>query len=581
MKLPDITQQPVGEYAQGNIPVPNYARQGQQAAALIGEAAELGVQIHNEKLVGDLDEATGAAAEEITELRAKLVNNNVIPMDEVPEDIGAGFEVQVPDGQGGREGVESPIAFTHDVAEKMWDRGTEEIIESYASSISNKKARDKFVEEMRTRYVTPGTLAVVKANVVRSRAFGQARAERAIETIAASDAPTEVREEQIREVVARQMILGADPVWGESLMASVGPMIDQLNVQNDLIGASSTDEIDQLEEEMWSGGNRMTPAQRRTMSSQMDSRRNDFKAERAKRQTETADQMFGQFVSGGLTNENISAAVTSDQITRESAWTFFNALNKGGTTKSSSPFTLSQYRGEIYKLQYTGNNMRMSQKAELLKLMISRGAMGLTPQGMPTGQPATISGEDAFKLDKDIESALTRALENKPYDDSLGMVLSWTRSKLDLEGQIVTKLGGNQNQVEAAVAFKKALDNYMDQYGADANPVEFFESNKDAYDPRNFAGGINGRFLDQVPQALPYIQKQGADYIFAAENQENFILWMSDNISTLGPEDTNRITSLFNQYYQGQGIAPDNGRLMLEPDDPLYWQFQSMIPDNE
>lgn len=581
MKLPDIMQQPVGEYAKGNIARPNYARRGRATASMLGAAAELGAQIYNEKMVGDIDEATGEAANEITELRAKLVNSNTLPLGEIPEDLEAEFEIQVPDGKGGREGIEAPVVFTHDVYEALWDNGTQEIIDHYASTIKNKKAKDKFIEEIQTRYVVPGTLAVVTANTKRIRAYGQARAETSIDLIAASGAPTEVREQQIKEVISRQLLLGADPTWAESQLAAVGPMIDQLDVQNAVIGTSSQDELDQIEENMWAGGTRMSPEQMRTMSSQMDKRRQDFKNAHAKRQDDTAGQMMIDFVNGDLTAEQVANVRGRDGITQPAAWTFLNGLKADSTTKVSSPFTLSQYKGEIFKLQYTGNNMRVSQKGALLKLMVSRGAMGLTPQGVPTGMPATISGVDALELGYAIDKAMKEATEDEAYDNALGMVLSWTRSKLDLEGQVVTKLGGNQNQVEAAVAFKKSLDNYMDAYGADANAVEFFESNKDAYDPRNFSTGVNGRFLNQVPQATPYITERGDDYIFTTVDQDNFVLWLSDNMGAIGPVEADRIMSLFNQYYQGQGIAPDNGRLMLEPDDPLYWQFQSMIPDNE
>jgi hypothetical protein len=42
----------------------------------------------------------------------------------------------------------------------------------------------------------------------------------------------------------------------------------------------------------------------------------------------------------------------------------------------------------------------------------------------------------------------------------------------------------------------------------------------------------------------------------------------------------NRIKTLFGQFYEGQGLAPEGGRLALEPDDPLYRQFET-VPVNE
>ena len=576
MKLPEIVQQPVGEYASGNIAVPRYDKLGEAAGNLGKAIAGAFVGIANEKLVGDVDEATGQAAKELSELRATLVNSNTVDVDWVGDD--ALGELQVSTVRNGEREIETSLKmFTHEIAEDVWNKRSQEIIDHYASTIKNPKVRGKFVGEMNERYAAPGTQAVMAANIIRSRAYGQARAERAIEDVLASDAPAEVRESNAREVIARQVLMGADPTWAENQVSKIGPVVDQIDVYNQLMGAGSEDEVDQIEEEMWSSGNRMSPEQRRTMSTKLEGKRSEFKRERLLAQTETADQAFVDFLAGDLTNDQLSNLVGSDRITREAAWTLFNAMNKGdGPAKSSNPITLSEYRGEIFKLQYTGGTgLRVRQKAELLKLQLSRGAMGLTPQGVPTGQPPTISGEDVFKLNKDIDAAVKLALENDPYKKAVAAVASWTRTKLDLGGQIVTQLSGNQNQVEAAVAFRTALDNYMDQYGADADPVKFYETNKDAYDPRNFADGINGSFLEQVPQAAQFITETDDAVLFDARQQENFTLWLSDQASVMSPAEFDRISVLFDQYYMGKGRVPE-GTMMLEPEDPLYHQFQQM-----
>ena len=577
MKLPEIVQQPVGEFASGNIPIPRYDKLGEAVGNLALAAGKTFASIQNEKLVGDVDEATGQAAKELSELRAILVNSNTVDADWVGED--ALGELQVSTVRNGdRETDVSTKMFTHEIAEDVWSKRSQEIIEYYASTLKNPKLRGKFVGEMNERYAAPGTQAVMAANIIRSRAYGQARAERSIEDVLASDAPAEVRESNAREIISRQLLMGADAVWAETELSKVGPAIDQIDVYNEMMGASTEDEVDQIEEEMWSGGNRMTPEQRRTMSVKLDQRRVDFKQAHAEQQDQTAGQLLTDFVNGDLTTEQVAAVRSRDGITQSAAWTFINGLKASGgaTVKASNPLTLSQYRGEIFKLQYTGGTgLRVRQKAKLLKLQISRGMMGLTPQGVPTGQPPTISGEDAAKLNKDIDSALKSALNNESYNRAMSNVQAWTRTKLDLEGQFVTQLKGNQNQVEAAVAFKTALDNYMDQYGADADPVSFFESNKDAYDPRNFADGVNGSFLEQVPQVAPFITETDDAVMFNTQQQENFTLWLSDQVGVMSPQEFDRISTLFDQYYMGKGRVPE-GTMMLEPEDPLYHQFEQM-----
>jgi len=582
-KLPGIVQQPVGEYALGNIPQPDKAKLGRQTAGAFGAAVGLFASIMNEKLVSEVDEATGQAAKEISELKAILVNENTVDADWVGDD--ALGEIQISTTENGEREVTTDIKmFTHDVADELWENRTKEIIDHYAGTITSAKAKEKFIGEMNERYVAPGTGQIAAANIVRSRAYSQAQAERAIEETLASDAPTEVRESQAREILSRQVLLGADPVWAEKQLAALGPSIDQMDVHNAILDAQSADEIDQIEEDMWTDGNRMSPEQMRTMSSQMDARRRDYLAEDRIRQDTNADSMFMDYHNPDVdVNEmDVARAVQSQQTTREAGWTFINSLNKGGTTRASDQWTLSRYRGEIQRLQYTGgrDNLRVTDKAKLLKLIITRGSMGLTPQGTPTGVPPQITGQDAFTLSAEVDRAVKLAVENEEYKNAFQNVLLWTRSKLDFEGQIVTAFGGDQNQVDAAVAFKNALDNYMDSYGVDAKPVDFFEANKDAYDPRNFVNGVNGAFLQNVPGAKPFMNQVSARELeFTQAQQENFVLWLNDNAESMGAARYNEVSSLFDQYYRGRGIAPAGGALMLEPDDPLYRQFQQAIPN--
>jgi hypothetical protein len=160
------------------------------------------------------------------------------------------------------------------------------------------------------------------------------------------------------------------------------------------------------------------------------------------------------------------------------------------------------------------------------------------------------------------------------------MVYKWTNVAVDLEGQISVALGGNQHQVDAALAFKEGLDSYMDSFGADAHPIEYFHSNRDAFNPNNFADGVNARFLEEVEQARPYITIDTAadTYTFNQEQQEQFVEWLADQAQTMDPAEFQRISTLFGQFYRGQGLAPFEGRLALEPTDPLYYQFEAASP---
>jgi hypothetical protein len=392
-----------------------------------------------------------------------------------------------------------------------------------------------------------------------------------INDVIAGNGPTAQREDQAKEILARQLAMGADPTQVAQTLASVGPRIDQIDTLNALKAADSIDAVDQIEEEMLTGGNRMAPSTRATLSVEADKRRKDFRGIHADNQRENADQMFVALIKNDLTLGQVAVALGTDQITSPNANIMRNALTGGSTTKASNEFTLSRWRGEIAKLPWTGGNSKVKGKANFMRNAIQMAAMGLNPNGTPTGQPAAISGVDVLTLMKDIDAQVKRSLETPGYQDAWEMVRTHTGVTTDILGQIY----GNQDQREAAILFKQALDNYMNQYGVDAKPVDFFNSNKDAFKPDNFTRGVDKRFYDQFPQARQFMNDEnGVMADFDEVRQAAFVRWLRNNAATLDPSEANEMAAQFLAYYRGQGIAPGDGELMLEPDNPLYHQFE-------
>lgn len=583
MKIPDIAQQPVGEFALGNIRQPDYMGLGKAIGDFVGTAGKAVIDIVQDAET-ELSKATAEAAKELSETRSKLEHTNSVPVEEVPDSVDESlYEVgtSVLDLKGDRVEIGQQRVFTHYIADEWWSDKSDEIVQHWAGTITNREARAKFVEEMTTRYIVPGTLAINTATINRRRAYSQANAETTVDAIIASDGPPDQREQAALEVIARQEMLGADPKWAADRRAELGPRIDQLDIQNEIFAASTKDQIDQIEEDMWAGETRMSPEQIRTMSAQMDTKRREFDAEKAERQETAAEKAFYEFVNPEIPFNEMTVAdlVNTEQITDAAGWTLYNALQSGSTTRASDPVALSLYRGAITTLPYTGNRARVRQRADLLRLTVAMAAVGLNPNGTPSGLPAKLTGEDAFKLKKDIDAAELATLESDAYDRALKQVYTWTNVAVDIEGQISVALGGNQHQVDAALEFKRGLDSYMDQFGADAKPVEYFLANKDAFNPNNFADGINARFLMEVPQAGPYvvIDTTAGTHSFTGPMQEEFVLWLSDSKTSMDPDEWNKIDILFKQFYRGQGLAPAGGRLDLEPDNPIYDQFEALV----
>lgn len=576
MKLPHIDVRPVGEFAKGNIRQPNYQALGEAAGDVVGAGGNLAVALHNRKIDSEYTAAMGEAAQELSVLRAKLESSNSLPVEEIPDDIAYESSLTILDPDGESREIDRPTVFTHEVADEWWNKKSQEIVDRYASNISSDKARSKFVGEMGTRYIAPGSMAIAKASIIRARAHNQAVAQNTIQEILASNAPTSVREEQAREVIARQLLLGADPLQMSIQLMAIGPKVDRIDAQNALRLANSLDAIDQVEEEIWAGGNRMAPSTRAALSTEADRRRSDIRKEEIERQVEVGEDLTVAFIDPGqsLTLTQVADALARDDISREVAWTLMNGLSSGeGSPKASNPFTLSRWRGEISKLPWTGANSRVKEKARYIRRAIQMASMGLNPNGTPTGQSPTISGEDVFKLMKDVDLKVKTALETPEYQDAWEMVRTHTGVTTDILGQLY----GNQGQRDAAILFKIALDNYMDLYGVDAKPVDFVSSNKASFKPEEFTRGVDRKFYDEFPQVRTFMtDAKGEITDFDEQRQAAFIIWWRNAVTggTIDPEFAAEISAKFAAYYRGQGIAPGDGELALEPENPLYHQFE-------
>jgi hypothetical protein len=572
MRLPKIQIPQVGEFQKGYIPQPNEIAKSQALANAGRAVGNLLSEVANRRSESELSMATGEAAKELSALRAKLEATRTIASDEIPDDIVHEIGTTIIDEKGDLRDIGTPFSFTHDIADEWWDKKSQEIVELHASKISNPGARTKFVGEMTERYIAPGTSAIARASIAKSQAHNQAVATVSIQDVLSANAPTEERESQAKEIIARQMLMGADPLWAAQQVASIGPMVDQIDTQNAILKAQTKDQVDLVEEEMWSTGNRMSPDQMRTLSAQMDSKRADFEFVRQQQHEQGGVELTSQFFERSLTIDGVNSALEADQINRPTAMVLYNALTEGGAANASNPFSLSKWRGEIVKLPYTGSRNRVSAKSEFLKRQVQMAAMGLNPNGTPSQIGPTLSGTDALKLIEEIEERTKDALETPAYENAWNMVKA-ASGVTDEFGVLY----GNQPNRNAAIAFKQALDTYMDQYGADADPVGFFNQNRDSFAPDKYEDDANREFVDFFPPVKQFMEtKDNRNFQFPPERQQAFLQWLRLAVAsgTLPRDQAEIAAAQFLAFYRGQGIAPNDGELSLEPDHPLYGQFE-------
>lgn len=564
MKLPGINISSTGRYHAKNLPKLDYTRVGDAFAGLGSAIAGL--------LDADTDvsSASGEAAKELARLRAKLEDNHTLPVEEIPDGIEYNNIKVVQDDAGEEIEVEMPTVFTHEIANQMWEMQSQSIIDRYASGIRSSEARDKFVNEMQERYVVPGTLAISGKSAERKKAHNWAVAQVSIDDILSSGGPSRQREEQAYEILARQSMLGVNPQLIEQKRREIGPRVDYIDATNALKSASSIDDIDQIEAEIWQDGNRMGPDARNSLSVEADKRRMDFEKQKNEARVQNEEDLTEALIRGQLNKGIVADYLAKDMISQEVARVLNNSLDAtagSGTAKATDPFVLSHWRKQMLGLPYVaGTGITVKQKADLMKRTIRMSSMGLDVTGNPLPTGPTITGEDAFKLMKDIDDTVKRYVETSDYNDVWEQIRIYTKASDPLTGA----LSGNQAQVDSAIAFKRALDSYMNQYGIDADPNEFFRNNREYFDPAKMEDGINQAFYQDFPQSRRFMTVEAGEVTsFNRQQQNQFIQWLRKAVDNdeIDKTEAENLAAYFMMYYRGQGFVPVE---QTGYDGPLY-----------
>lgn len=519
--------------------------------------------------------ALAGAANDLQELRAKLETSRQVDVNDIPDDIIYPIEIDTFDENGdGREEVK-PFAFTHEVADEWWGIKSNEIVQSYASKISDPQARAEFIEDVSTRWVVPGTLAINKASITKRVAHNRGMAEVAIDSVLASDLPNSEKEQAAIKIIDRHRASGGDPIWAASKKSALGPQIDQIEYQNKYMKATTQEEVEDIRDEMWGANNRMSAEQLRTLDSQADQLVNKINKKEQVFQRENADTLWVGIDRGQVRASDVTLALEKDQITSIEHNKMMNALDAGGSADYSNDAHLSAFRSRIIQIPYTGGTSTVRERGRKLKNQVMMAARGLTPTGTPTGLPTSITGTDAQKLISEIDTAVKKALKTPDYDrawEHIRLTLGVRGGVTDMAGNM---LYGSEPAVRASMAFKRALDTYVDQYGVDARPMDFVMSNQATFTKENYDEPINIEFVELYPPAKSFMtESPDGTLTFSAAQQTQFRkdIKQKYDAGAIGTEKMNEISARFMAYYMGQAIPPPQDALQLETPNVLYGQ---------
>jgi len=510
-------QRPVqaGVQALTSPSVNNEVAKGQAVIGAIGAVATLGKKLSDSQKKVDntlsdnqaeLDASDWAAQE--AELVAKLQTSSSLSIDDPL------VEGEIADKWLEKNNFQYPLAPSiqipmEEVAAEVYDMHTKEYMKQYGKSSSN-PAFVKKVSRIRTSSVPQVFLHVAQLRNKRVVAQNNALIKSAVE---AGD------EESALGYLSKMYKQGAiDPEQAQAKYTEITSEIDtvfvtqMINNINDLEGLSVVqDSLDTGERAVLGEDGevvyqdlRLNQGQRNALEKDLEARRNQIEAEYKTTQSNTYDLGVEMYIRGELTGQWVADKLKSDKITGEKGSALVAMLEKGQRSPVTSNKTaLSRFKGQIAALRYVqGDDVTVMGKSEALKQLVLEAATGRDRNGNITGNEPFITGQDHLELINAINEQSNSILRSPEYKDAMGEVKSYTGVK-----DMLSSLYGTAPQRTAYSDFKRDLDAYMDQEGADAKPVTWVKQNKAAYNPDVYKGKAQKRLMTAYPEYASMTKK--------------------------------------------------------------------------
>jgi len=310
-------------------------------------------------------------------------------------------------------------------------------------------------------------------------------------------AAVQANDETSAQIIAGNNVeIGAwTPKIAAENLAKLGPQLDYNNINEAITVSETQGELDAAIESMEQS--RVLPEDRPKLLAKFRLQQNHFTTLETGKKSRNYETGMSLLNTGRLTKSWVTEKLNSHELSGGQANTLINALNKPAPL-TSSPAVLDAMRQRIAWIKY-GNDSEtttVTERAQQVHRELARHVNGINPDGT-VSQP-TLRGEDMLKLGEQIDAIVNKALGagGQQYGIAVKQITAFTgysdMFEKAFEGPYPAGMAKN--------AFNRALNNYMDYAGPDADPIEFIAKNADKYSAENYTKQHIERMSIQYPQ---------------------------------------------------------------------------------
>ena len=479
---------------------------GRLAAARVGAAQSIfeGVkEVERTFAAAEYTKQMSQARNSINELYDAVVSKEAFTSSEIPEfvtGINRHETVTLPDGT---EIIQERIIPASEVREQWFKQGMQNITNGVIKGTKTPTARTRISNELKTSIGPAAYNQLLTYNRAAMR-----KEQLAILDASVQDAVVNGDRLAVEETLYRFLLSGTiskDDYETRILVAS-----QDLDIEAYSKSIYTAEDLGDLET-IWSDlalnksptkagtePSDMTAAQRNSLRTSLKSQQAVFTKEKKETQATTARDGIVRLNDNSLTNEWIDEQMTTGNLEYATALALMNSRDSGSAGKYKRDEVVGGWKKRIQsEMYYTELGTQTTDvRQDLWRNIVTSNLLNGEEQATLLSYVESV--ESDLRSNPEVKQAISsmRAITGLPeIGDGIGM-------------KIAQAMGDYEFRKNAYVDFSNALFQHIDEFGADANALEFVQKNKEAYNFANYAKNDEDRFRtdhpDLISQSEPY-----------------------------------------------------------------------------
>lgn len=394
---------------------------------------------------------------------------------------------------------------THEIARDFTASFLQETTESSLKALEGTNQQDAYLEKMSPQ-ITGYTEAATKLAVERREESIAAMGNTAFD-----DAVMTNDYEGMYETALENVRTGVwtEQEYSDRISEAVTDMAhSDLSIQ--INQASSTDELDLVEDSIYNTEIPLKPSDRTSLSNALVSRRSALNTEDERTRTRNHSEALVMLTRGELQKEWVQTKLANGDLTPAAGGSLLKAIDDQLAERDLPPSNavmVDQLTARISTLPYPrdGDDRSLAERAEQLRNEIIAKGTGVT---LDKGyQPAEIRSDDMQRLLGELEQAVNTARGKGSQEFAQAQRLMRTVTGYT---DMLSGMDGTSPNRMAFASFEAALRQYMEFRGPDdPDPVTWVQQNANRFDPTNYRGNYDQRIRARFPRYAGLIGDDG------------------------------------------------------------------------